>query len=153
MLVKSLINTKVQTVQWKKEVGIWEIFDCSPSVYTSLKIMYRTSFEFLPLYIISLSNQEVKGILYKEWEVVEVEYKDFNLYKSFYIKSFIFVDTAELYEKYILDTENTVKIEETEDIVEDIVEKNVVNTEITQKIAIPLKAQKALEKLKRVKKK
>ena len=101
MLVKSLQKTSIETLTWKREVQENEIFDCKYAVYKSLKTMYSKNFEFLPLYVISKSKQNIKWNLYEKDEVIELDIKEFNLYKSFYDKDFIFIDNAEMYTKYI----------------------------------------------------
>jgi len=101
MLVKSLHCTRVETLQWKREVKKWEIFECSKSVYNGLKTCYKNSFEFLDLYVLSKKKCKINWIEYKKNEVIKVNEKKFNNLKSFYKNSFTFIDNAELFEKYI----------------------------------------------------
>ena len=139
MLVKSLRKTKVETLQWKREVKEWEIFNCSKSVYNWLKTCYKNSFEFLALYVVLKENQTIEWKDYEKWEVLEVSFERFNHLKSFYIRNFVFIDTPELYEEYIEKIEKpkeekkTNKIQLKESIIKFAEENEELNVEEIKK--------------------
>lgn len=112
MLIKSLRNTRVETIKWKREVKEWEVFECTKSVYNWLKTCYKNSFDFIPLYISTLRKITINWKVYWKWEVLEVTEKVFNNFKSFYKYSFVFIETAELYDKFIEKIENLKKTDE-----------------------------------------
>lgn len=131
MLIRSLRNTRVETIQWKREVKEWEVFECSKSVCNWLKTCYKNSFDFIPLYISTLKKITINWKVYWKWEVLEVTEKVFNNFKSFYKYSFVFIETTELYNKFIEKIQN---LKKTDEIVNpsDIQEENYDITNVNE---------------------
>lgn len=110
MLVKSLFETSIQTLQGKKSVKENEIFDCSLSTYNSLKTMYKSRFEFLPLYVVAKKDIIQNWKEYKKWKLEEVTFEKFKTLKSLYLNVFDFIETVENYNKFNTKIQETVKI-------------------------------------------
>lgn len=100
MLVKSLFDTSIQTLQWKKEVKSWEIFDCSLTTYNSLKTMYSKRFEFLPLYVVAKKNIIQNWKEFKKWELNEISIEKFKTLKSLHLNDFDFIEDIKNYTKF-----------------------------------------------------
>ena len=103
MLVKSKTDTRVETLQGKRPVQTWEIFECKNSVYNWLKTMYSKNFEFLPMYVVALDDCIIENKEYRKKSIIEVSFKRFQQLKSLHKNEFIFIETVDDYKKYKID--------------------------------------------------
>ena len=109
MLIKSLFKTSIQTLQGKKEIDANEIFDCSLSTYNSLQTMYKSRFEFLPLYVVAKNDIIQNWREFKKWKLEEVTFEKFKTLKSLYLNAFDFIEIVENYNKFNVKTKKTIK--------------------------------------------
>jgi len=110
MLVRSLYKTSIQTLQGKKEIKENEIFDCTFSTYKSLKTMYKSKFEFLPLYVVAKNDIIQNWKEFKKWKLEEVSFEKFKILKSLYLNMFDFIENVENYNKFNVKPSKNVKI-------------------------------------------
>ena len=103
MIVKSLINTRVETLNGKVEVKEGEYFETSLSEYRNLGSMYKSYFELVPEYFTPIEDVEYNGTEYKEGELYTSESVSFieNI-RRFHLDKFEVIETLEQARQYDL---------------------------------------------------